>query len=143
MRLRLTVAAAEIAATASAAAVCASDGVSSSSATTFSGAATSSSTASTGDAAWAAAFAAMAATASLAFTADRDRSRAFEDPSTGVAGSESPSSEKPSLATSFGYHAAVLARSSGEEPVATPSSRRRVDGVKDDAMIQHERAVRF
>jgi len=37
----------------------------------------------------------MAATASLAFTADRDRSRAFEGPSTGVAGSESPSSEKP------------------------------------------------
>ena len=26
---------------------------------------------------------------------------------------------------------------------ATPSSRRRVDGVEDDAMIQHERAVKF
>jgi hypothetical protein len=24
--------------------------------------------------------------------------------------------------------------------IATPSSRRRVDGVEDDAMIQHERA---
>ena len=34
---------------------------------------------------------------------------------------------------------AVLARSSGEEPASlTPSSRRRVDGVEDDAMIQHE-----
>ena len=31
------------------------------------------------------------------------------------------------------------------QPVAitTPSSRRRVDGVDDDAMIQHERAVKF
>ena len=27
--------------------------------------------------------------------------------------------------------------------IATPSSRRRVDGVEDDAMIQHERAVQF
>ena len=27
--------------------------------------------------------------------------------------------------------------------IATPSSRRRVDGVEDDAMIQHERAVKF
>ena len=27
--------------------------------------------------------------------------------------------------------------------IATPSSRCRVDGVKDDAMIQHERAVKF
>ena len=26
---------------------------------------------------------------------------------------------------------------------AAPSSRRRVDGVEDDAMIQHERAVTF
>ena len=26
---------------------------------------------------------------------------------------------------------------------ATPSSRRRVDGVEDDAMIQRKRAVRF
>ena len=26
---------------------------------------------------------------------------------------------------------------------ATPSSRRSVDGVEDDAMIQHERAVTF
>ena len=25
----------------------------------------------------------------------------------------------------------------------TPSSRRRVDGVEDDGMIQHERAVKF
>ena len=33
-----------------------------------------------------------------------------------------------------GCYAAVLA------PL-TPSSRRRVDGVEDDAMIQHERAV--
>ena len=27
--------------------------------------------------------------------------------------------------------------------ITTPSSRRRVDGVEDDAMIQHERAVKF
>ena len=27
--------------------------------------------------------------------------------------------------------------------IATPSNRRRVDGVEDDAMIQHERAVKF
>ena len=27
--------------------------------------------------------------------------------------------------------------------IATPSSRRRVDGVEDDAKIQHERAVKF
>ena len=27
--------------------------------------------------------------------------------------------------------------------IATPSSRRCVDGVEDDAMIQHERAVKF
>ena len=27
--------------------------------------------------------------------------------------------------------------------IATPSSRRRVDGVEDDATIQHERAVKF
>ena len=27
--------------------------------------------------------------------------------------------------------------------IATPSSRRRVDGVEHDAMIQHERAVKF
>ena len=27
--------------------------------------------------------------------------------------------------------------------IATPSSRRRVDGVEDDAMIQHERAVKI
>ena len=27
--------------------------------------------------------------------------------------------------------------------IATPSSRRRVDGVEDDAMIQHERAEKF
>ena len=27
--------------------------------------------------------------------------------------------------------------------IATPSSRRRVDGVEDDAMIQHERAAKF
>ena len=30
-----------------------------------------------------------------------------------------------------------------EAGIATPSSRRRVDGVEDDAMIQHERAVKF
>ena len=27
--------------------------------------------------------------------------------------------------------------------IATPSSRRRVDGVEDDAKIEHERAVKF
>ena len=27
--------------------------------------------------------------------------------------------------------------------IATPSSRRRVDGVEDDATIQHERAIKF
>ena len=44
----------------------------------------------------------------------------------------------------LGDGSAVLARSSGEETgIATPSSRRRVDGVEDDAMIQHERAVKF
>ena len=37
-------------------------------------------------------------------------------------------------------YAAVLARGTG---IATPSSRRRVDGVEDDAMLQHERAVTF
>ena len=37
-------------------------------------------------------------------------------------------------------YAAVLARGTG---IATPSSRRRVDGVEDDAAIQHERAVKF
>ncbi|CAH0378026.1 unnamed protein product [Pelagomonas calceolata] len=42
----------------------------------------------------------------------------------------------------LGDDAAVLARSSGEEP-ALPSSRRRVDGVEDGAMIQHEQAVKF
>ena len=47
----------------------------------------------------------------------------------------------------LGDDAAILALSSGEEP-ASPrhrSSRRRVDGVEDDAMIQHEheRAVKF
>jgi hypothetical protein len=30
-----------------------------------------------------------------------------------------------------------------ETGIATPSDRRRVDGVEDDAMIQHERAVNF
>ena len=41
--------------------------------------------------------------------------------------------------------AAVRTGSSGEERnrIATPSSRRRVDGVEDDTMIQHERAVKF
>ena len=38
--------------------------------------------------------------------------------------------------------AAVLAPSSGT-CIATPSSRRRVDGVEVDATIQHERAVKF
>ena len=38
--------------------------------------------------------------------------------------------------------AAVLAPSSGTG-IATPSSRRRVDGVEVDATIQHERAVKF
>jgi hypothetical protein len=39
----------------------------------------------------------------------------------------------------------VLAPSSGEEPamIATPSSRRCVDGVEVDATIQHEGAVNF
>ena len=27
--------------------------------------------------------------------------------------------------------------------IATPTSRRRVDGMEDDAAIQHERAVKF
>ena len=41
-------------------------------------------------------------------------------------------------------HVAVLAPWSSEEPTAaTPSSRRRVDGVEDDDVIQHERAVKF
>jgi hypothetical protein len=35
-----------------------------------------------------------------------------------------------------------LARAAGTG-IATPSSRRHVDGVEDDAMIQHERAVKF
>jgi hypothetical protein len=44
----------------------------------------------------------------------------------------------------LGDDAAVLARSSGEEHrIATPSSRRRVDGVEDDATMQRERAVKF
>ena len=44
----------------------------------------------------------------------------------------------------LGDDAAVLAPSSGEEPVsATPSSRHRVDGVEVDATMQHERAVKF
>ena len=40
-------------------------------------------------------------------------------------------------------HAAVLAPSSGETGIATPSSRRRIDDVEVDATIQHERAVKF
>ena len=44
----------------------------------------------------------------------------------------------------LGDDAAVLAPSSGEEPGSPHHrSRRRVDGVEDDAMIQHERAVKF
>ena len=44
----------------------------------------------------------------------------------------------------LGDDVADLARSSGEEPAShTPSSRRRVDGVEVDAMIQHERVVKF
>ena len=35
-----------------------------------------------------------------------------------------------------------LARARNRHFFATPSSRRRVDGVEDDAMIQHERAVK-
>ena len=31
----------------------------------------------------------------------------------------------------------------GGTGIATPSSRRRIDGVEDDAMIQHERVVKF
>ena len=44
----------------------------------------------------------------------------------------------------LGDGAAVLARSSGEEPAA-PRHRAgyRVDGVEDDGTIQHERAVKF
>ena len=41
----------------------------------------------------------------------------------------------------LGENVAVLARPSGG--IATPSSRRRVDGVEVDAAIQGERAVRF
>ena len=37
----------------------------------------------------------------------------------------------------------ALVPSSGEEPASPPLSRRRVDGVEDDAMIQHGRAVKF
>ena len=40
----------------------------------------------------------------------------------------------------LGNEAADLARSSGEEPA---SSRRRVDGVEDDAAIQDERALKY
>ena len=44
----------------------------------------------------------------------------------------------------LGDGAAALAPSSGEEPaIVTPSSRRRVDGVEDGAMIQHKRDVKF
>jgi hypothetical protein len=45
----------------------------------------------------------------------------------------------------LGDDAAVLAPSSGEESASslTPSSRYHEDGVEDDAMIQHERAVKF
>ena len=45
----------------------------------------------------------------------------------------------------LGDDAAVLARSSERRGtgIATPSSRRRVDGLEVDAMIQHERAVKF
>ena len=43
----------------------------------------------------------------------------------------------------LGDDAAVLAPSSGEEPITAPASRRRVDGVEDDTMIQHDRAVKF
>ena len=42
-----------------------------------------------------------------------------------------------------GDDAAVLAPSSGETGIATPSSRRRVDGVEVDAKIWHGRAVNF
>ena len=41
-----------------------------------------------------------------------------------------------------GDDAADLARRRGTG-IATPSSRRSVDGVEDGAMIQHERAVQF
>ena len=34
-------------------------------------------------------------------------------------------------------------KSTSASGVNTPSSRHRVDGVEDDAMIQHERAVKF
>ena len=42
--------------------------------------------------------------------------------------------------TFLGDDGADLARSSGEEPA---SSRRRVDGVEDDAAIQDERALKY
>ena len=44
----------------------------------------------------------------------------------------------------LGDDAAVLARSSGEaSSTTTLSSKRRVDGVEDDATIQHERVLKF
>jgi len=43
----------------------------------------------------------------------------------------------------LGDDAAVLALSRGEESITAPASRRRVDGVEDDTMIQHDRAVKF
>ena len=55
--------------------------------------------------------------------------------------STSVSGARQFFTTSFlGDDAADLARSSGEEPA---SSRRRVDGVEDDAKNLHERAVEF
>ncbi len=39
-------------------------------------------------------------------------------------------------------HKAVW-KSTSASGIATPSSRRRVDGVENDVMIQHERAVKF
>ena len=39
-----------------------------------------------------------------------------------------------------GAHGSVKRRGTG---IAMQSSRRRADGVEDDAIIQHERAVKF
>ena len=47
---------------------------------------------------------------------------------------------KSFLGDGHGRPGSVERRGTG---IATPSSRRRVDGVEDDAMIQHGRAVKF
>ena len=40
-------------------------------------------------------------------------------------------------------HFSAMERPDWHAGIATPSSRRRADGVEVDAMIQHERAVKF